>query len=152
MDRILYSGSESETESIAVKFAREIGIGNVIALSGNLGVGKTVFARGFARGLGVEDIISSPTFNLIKEYHIENDTWFFHLDLYRINDSDAALAFGVDEYISDKQSVVMIEWAERIKELLPPYTICINILRKSDKEREIRIHSKGFQSHLEMDT
>jgi tRNA threonylcarbamoyladenosine biosynthesis protein TsaE len=137
--KILSSNSEKDTENIAFDLAKQIPFGSVICLSGNLGAGKTVFARGFARGMGIEDIIPSPTFNIVKEYEAANDKWMYHLDLYRISDSDAALAFGIDEYMNDINAIVLIEWSERIEDILEPGHIIVNIERTDKGKRQIKI-------------
>lgn len=117
--------------------------GSVIALHGNLGAGKTVFARGFARGLGITQPVSSPTFTLVQEYPLENGKWLYHLDMYRIDDYRAALAFGVDEYFDDKDAVVLVEWAERVAEILPDDLYIVNIKRLDGDTREISVESPG---------
>ena len=136
-DTIYFSNSEEETEEIASKIAKKITAGCIIGLRGNLGAGKTVFARGFARGLGIDEIISSPTFTLIKEYSTGNNQWLYHLDLYRITDTNSALVFGIDEYLNDSNAIVLIEWPERIHEILPPDTIFIDIERTGKNKRKI---------------
>jgi len=137
--KTLYSTSEQDTENIAFDLARHTPFGSVICLSGNLGAGKTVFARGFARGMGIKDIISSPTFNIVKEYEASDNKWMYHLDLYRINDSDSALAFGIDEYISDANAITLIEWSERIEDILEPGRITVNIERTDKGKRQVKI-------------
>ena len=131
--------SESDTEEAAFRIASQIPSGSVIALHGNLGAGKTVFARGFARGLGISQAVSSPTFTLVQEYPLENGNWLYHLDMYRIDDYRSALAFGVDEYFDDKDALVLVEWAERVAEILPDNLFIVNIRRLDGDTREITV-------------
>ena len=143
--RIFHSNSEAETEEIGKKIAKAVKYGTVISLSGNLGTGKTVFIKGFAKGLGIKEIVASPTFNVIREHSAGDGNWLYHMDLYRINDVHCALAFGIDEYMSDKNAMTLIEWAERIEEILPPKTIHVEIKRINDTEREIKITPDIFK-------
>jgi len=139
------SSSESMTEELAAEFAKKIHAGSVIALSGDLGAGKTVFARGFARGLGISETVSSPTFTLMQEYKVAGKKglrWFYHLDLYRIEDSKAALVFGVDEYLHGTDSVLLIEWAERINDILPAGTRHVEISHAGGDRRKIKIREE----------
>ena len=98
MKQVYYTNSAEETRELAAKIAAETPNGTVFALDGNLGAGKTVFASGFARGLGITEPVSSPTFTIVQEYP-RAEGMFFHLDLYRIDNPDAALAFGIDEFL-----------------------------------------------------
>lgn len=134
-----FTNSEESTEQVAFGIAQEMQFGSLIALVGNLGVGKTVFARGFAKGLGIKGIICSPTFNIVREYPCKNNKWLYHMDLYRINDSEAALAFGIEEYISNPEAITLIEWPERISDILPADMISVEIKRLNDTDREITI-------------
>lgn len=134
-----FTNSEESTEQVAFEIAQEMQFGSLIALVGNLGVGKTVFARGFAKGLGIKDIVCSPTFNIVREYPCIDLKWFYHMDLYRINDSEAALAFGIEEYISNPDAITLIEWPERILDILPANMISVEIKRLNDTDREITI-------------
>lgn len=118
--------SAEETEAFAADLAGKLKPGTVIALHGNLGAGKTVFARGFARALGITEPVSSPTFTLVQEYPFKGGI-LYHLDLYRIDNSDAALAFGVDEFLYANDAYTLLEWSERIPELLPPHTIHLTL-------------------------
>ena len=140
LNELTKSSSEQETEDFAARLAQELKPGCVIALHGNLGAGKTVFSRGFARGLNIIEPVSSPTYTIIQEYPLTDGNWFFHLDLYRIDTPQAALAFGVDEYLESQEAYTIIEWPERIDTLLPEHTIHINI--EHDGE-ECRIISSG---------
>ena len=137
--KIFHSKSEAETEDIGRKVAKAVNYGTVVSLKGNLGTGKTIFTKGFAKGLGIKEIVASPTFNIVREHSVGNNKWLYHMDLYRINDAHCALTFGIDEYMSDKNAMTVIEWAERVEEILPPQTIHVEIKRINDTEREIKI-------------
>ena len=145
-NKIYTSNSEEETEKIASDIAKKIPYGTCIGLRGNLGAGKTVFARGFAEGMGIDDIVSSPTFTIVKEYHAGNNNWLYHLDLYRITDSNAALVFGIDEYMNDSNAIALIEWPERIADLFDEDTIFIDIERTGNESRKITITSKNIEN------
>lgn len=131
--------SYEETEALARKIASDLPAGSVIALYGDLGAGKTVFARGFARGLGITEPVSSPTFTIVQEYTAPSGINLYHLDLYRIDNPDAALAFGVDEYLYDRGAVTLLEWPERIEDILPPHTIRISIEHAGGDLRRITL-------------
>ena len=95
------SHSEAETEAYAAALARRLPPGTILTLEGDLGAGKTVFARGFARGLGITEPVSSPTYTIVQEYALPGGGGrLYHLDLYRINSPGAALDFGVDEFFA----------------------------------------------------
>jgi tRNA threonylcarbamoyladenosine biosynthesis protein TsaE len=134
---LIKSNSEKETEDFAAALARKLKPGCVIALHGNLGAGKTVFSRGFARGLNIIEPVSSPTYTIIQEYPLADNNWLFHLDLYRIDTPQAALAFGVHEYLESEEAYTIIEWPERIDTLLPAHTIHINIEHDGEGSRII---------------
>ncbi len=129
------SHSEAATEAFAAELAKKLPQGTVIALHGNLGAGKTVFARGFARGLGITEPVSSPTYTIIQEYPLPREGYFFHLDLYRIDNERAGLAFGVDEYLTDPESYALVEWPERIAGLLEESVLHLEITREADETR-----------------
>ena len=137
MKQVYYTNSAEETRELAARIAAETPNGTVFALDGNLGAGKTVFASGFARGLGITEPVSSPTFTIVQEYPRANGM-FFHLDLYRIDDPDAALAFGIDEFLYASDAISLVEWPERIEGLFPPGTIQVAIER-TDKEETRKI-------------
>lgn len=137
MKQVYYTNSAEETRELAAKIAAETPNGTVFALDGNLGAGKTVFASGFARGLGITEPVSSPTFTIVQEYP-RSKGMFFHLDLYRIDDPDAALAFGIDEFLYASDAISLVEWPERIDGLFPPGTIRVAIER-TDREETRKI-------------
>jgi len=110
--------SEADTERLGRSIAALLAPGMVVALQGDLGTGKTVLTRGVARGLGIAEPVTSPTFTVVQEYRRPDRTWLFHLDMYRINNEEEALAFGVEEYLFAPDGVTVIEWPERIAGLL----------------------------------
>lgn len=136
----IISRSEEDTASLARELAAKLPRGTVIALYGDLGAGKTVFSRAFAKAIGVTETVSSPTYTIIQEYLLDDGGYFYHLDLYRIQNSRDALAFAVDEYLNDANSYALLEWPERIEDILPPDTLIINIKHLSDTEREITVN------------
>ena len=99
----------------------------------------TVFSRGFARGLGCEDTLSSPTYTIVQEYPLPGGNRLYHMDLYRIADAGAALGFGVDEFIDDPKAYKLIEWPERIESLLPQGCVTVEITHLGDEERLLRV-------------
>ena len=133
------TSSEEETENIGKTLAMSLSKGDSVLLRGNLGAGKTVFSRGFARGLGITEPVSSPTYTIVQEYELPNGGRLYHLDLYRISGVNAALAFGVDEFLDDPQGISLIEWPDRIDGILPENAICVEIEHLSDSERRLTI-------------
>lgn len=115
----IITSNADQTRELGARLARKLHVGVVVALFGDLGAGKTVFAQGMAEGLGVLEPVSSPTFALVQQYRAPVlNGWFFHLDMYRIGDVQQALAFGIEEYLFAPDGVTAVEWAERIVELL----------------------------------
>lgn len=110
------SHSTEETENIAYEFAKTLRGGEVITLDGDLGAGKTAFTRGLARGLGITDSVSSPTFTIVNEYR-NGETPLFHFDVYRLESSDEMYDIGWEDYIS-QGAVIVIEWAKNIADIL----------------------------------
>jgi tRNA threonylcarbamoyladenosine biosynthesis protein TsaE len=124
---IFESHSQQETEGFAEKLAARAGGGSFYALIGDLGAGKTAFARGFARGLGIACDISSPTFAIINEY--QGRLPLFHVDVYRIGHLAEMGDTGYEEYFYGGFGVVLVEWADLIRPLFPPDAIIINFER-----------------------
>lgn len=120
---IVITHTLQETEELARKIASEIKGGEVLLLNGTLGAGKTTFTKGFAKALGVEKTVVSPTFTIIKEYEGTALT-LYHIDMYRIEDEDELYELGIEElYRSD--SVTVIEWNKM--EVLPEKVITLNV-------------------------
>lgn len=126
-----------QTKKLATKFAKSLVGGEKILLNGDLGAGKTTFTRFLAGALGVNDEVTSPTFTLMKEYQGKKFK-LYHFDMYRLSDASEAVEFGFDDYLlnQNKDSVVIIEWSERVKSLLKGEFIIINIDRIDDNKRK----------------
>ena len=133
---IIESFNESDTEKIGFEFGANALKGDIYCLNGDLGVGKTVFTRGFAKGLNVNDkYITSPTFTIMNEY--DGRLKLYHFDVYRIEDIDEMYDIGYEEYFFG-DGVCLIEWADIIKELIPPEAVWINIEKDLDKGWDYR--------------
>jgi len=115
--RVWDSFSEKETAQIAENLAKQVKAGDVYCLSGDLGVGKTVFTKGFAKGLGIKEPVNSPTFTIMQIYE-EGHLPLYHFDVYRIEDVEEMEEIGYEDYFYG-EGVCFIEWAELIKEILP---------------------------------
>jgi tRNA threonylcarbamoyladenosine biosynthesis protein TsaE len=140
---LLISHSPSETEAIGESFGRRASCGLVIALSGDLGAGKTQFVRGLARGLGVPGRVHSPTFTLVNEYG-GGRLPLFHLDLYRLETPEQIRAAGIDEFLAPA-GVSVIEWAERLDHCgyRLPGLASVRIEIVADQERRIFYDDSG---------
>lgn len=133
---ILFSNSEKETYEIGKKLGENAESSLVVSLDGELGTGKTVFSKGFAKGLGVEETVCSPTFTIVQEYSGGRLT-LNHFDVYRIEDEDEMFEIGFDEYIHS-DGVCLIEWGERIKGILPKDALFIKIEKENEKGFDFR--------------
>ena len=131
------SHSVSQTENFAEQLACQFSGGEVIILRGDLGAGKTHFVKGLAKGLGVDEVITSPTFALHNAY--SGRLTLNHFDFYRIIDSEEVAVLGLNEFFYDKHAVAAIEWSENIKDLLPRNCICVTIDKLDDVTRRITI-------------
>jgi len=145
---ILHTKSEKETFNLGFLIGKNIFYPSVIALIGDLGSGKTTFTQGIAKGMGIEERVKSPTFVIINEYQAPHP--LYHFDLYRIKSSDELFELGYEEYISDKNGVVVIEWAEKILNLLPPEHLEVNIKIKNFNLREIFLMPRKGKNYLEL--
>jgi tRNA threonylcarbamoyladenosine biosynthesis protein TsaE len=140
---ILVTDAE-ETIKLGEIIGKSLTPGSIIALRGGLGAGKTVLVKGVARGLGIEDEPVSPTFVIMNAY--EGAIPLYHFDLYRISGADELMGIGADEFLFG-EGVSAVEWAERIDEILPEYTIYIDVKipetdNGSENIREIKIEGK----------
>ena len=132
MIRII-SDSAAETERIGERLAAKLSGDEVIALFGGLGMGKTAFTRGLARGLGVDDGVSSPTFALVNEYR--GKIPIYHFDMYRVQSWDDLYSTGFFDYIDN--GVLVIEWSENIEGALPDNALRVTISRGEHDEQRI---------------
>ena len=130
------SSSEQETRELRKRMSQKVTPGTVISLRGSLGAGKTVFAKGFALGLGITEAIVSPTFTLVQEY--DGRLKLYHLDLYRLSGEDEFESMGGEDFLYS-DGVALIEWSEKIEDMLPDDTIFINITINEDLTRSIEI-------------
>lgn len=133
---IYESYSPEETGRMGEKLAEEAVPGQVFCLYGDLGVGKTVFTQGFARGLKITEPINSPTFTILQTYE-EGRMPFYHFDVYRIGDPEEMDEIGLDEYIYG-EGVCLIEWANLIREMLPAKVTAIRIEKDLEKGFDYR--------------
>lgn len=133
---IIESFKEEDTFEIGKGLGEEAGPGQVICLFGDLGTGKTVFTKGFAKGLGITTHVNSPTFTILQVYD-EGRIPLYHFDVYRIDDVEEMYEVGFDDYIYG-DGVSLIEWANIIEEILPEDRITINIEKDLDKGFDYR--------------
>ena len=144
-----YSGSLADTIKIASDFAKTLKGGDVVALYGELGSGKTTFVQAVAKALGIRKQIVSPSFILVRSYEIpKNNTSksagrLVHIDLYRLESADDLRSVDFSELASDSGNLVMIEWAQKAKRVLPEKRIDIHIVYKGEGEREIEIERRA---------
>lgn len=129
--------SATETEQVAENFAQTLVGGEILLLKGDLGAGKTHFVKGLAMGLGIDDVVTSPTFALHNVYF--GRLTLNHFDFYRIENSEEAEMLGLNELFYDKNAVSAIEWSERVADLLPPNCITVAIDKVSDSVRTITV-------------
>jgi ATPase, YjeE family len=133
---IIETNSERETYELGVKMGRDAAAGQVYTLIGDLGVGKTVFTKGLAAGLGIGEPVSSPTFTIVQIYE-EGRLPFYHFDVYRIGDVEEMEEIGYEDYIYGG-GVSLIEWADLIEEILPEHYTQIRIEKATEKGFDYR--------------
>lgn len=132
--------SRRQTVLLGERIGRSLNPNDIVALSGELGAGKTTLAQGIAKGLGIKDWVTSPTFTIINEF--KGTINLYHVDLYRIGKIEEALEVEIEEYFT-KGGVTVIEWSEKIRPLLPAGMIDIGIKMVSENDREFEI--KGLK-------
>lgn len=132
----MYSAGAQETFEIGRMLAQKASAGEVYCLNGDLGTGKTVFSQGFAKGLGIDEVISSPTFTILKEYP-EGRLPLYHFDVYRIGSDDEMDEIGYYDKI-DGDGVCLIEWSELIKDILPEHYYRLEISKDTSKGFDYR--------------
>jgi tRNA threonylcarbamoyladenosine biosynthesis protein TsaE len=133
---IYETNSPDETRALGEKLGKEAKPGEVYTLTGDLGVGKTVFTQGMARGLGITESVCSPTFTIVQIYE-EGRLPFYHLDVYRISDIEEMEEIGYEDYFYGN-GVALVEWAELIEEILPQKRTAITIEKDLEKGFDYR--------------
>lgn len=126
-----------DTFSLGEKLGKTVKGGTVICLNGDLGVGKTVFTQGFAKGLGIDEPINSPTFTIVQEYHTGRLP-FYHFDVYRIGDISEMDDIGYEDYFFG-DGVCLVEWACLIEDIIPEDAIAVTIEKKLEKGFDYRL-------------
>ena len=138
--------SKEETIALGEYLATRLPDGCVLALTGDLGAGKTTLVRGIAKGLGIKEVVQSPTFNIMKIY-LKGNRPLIHIDAYRLADIDTDI--GLDEYIGYETGITVIEWPNYIEKLLPKETIYVTITNLGDDNRQLSFDVKD-KSFLEV--
>lgn len=133
--------NQNKTMQIAQKIAKQLSKGDIIVLTGELGAGKTKFVEGFLEYFGLQDEISSPTFNIVNEYN-SDDVNIYHFDVYRLEDIDEFYAIGGEEYF--EKGICLIEWGEIIQEILPKDYIQIIFKKDTLDENKRLLEFKVF--------
>jgi tRNA threonylcarbamoyladenosine biosynthesis protein TsaE len=147
-DLVVVTNDPAETRSLGARLGAVARAGDVLAVSGDLGAGKTELAKGFGAGLGVAETVASPSFVLMAEH--AGRLRFFHLDLYRLDGPDAAIGAGLlDE--REEEGVTLIEWAERLGDELPPARLDVAIAIEGDACRRIHLRATdpGLRRYLD---
>ena len=129
---IFVSNSREQTEAFAKEYAKTLRAGDVVLLDGDMGAGKTVFSKGVAEGLGIQEEVTSPTYAYMNDY----DGRLFHYDCYRIESPEQAEALGLADYF-DMGGICLIEWAQNIAPLLPRTVKRVKITKLDETRREI---------------
>lgn len=138
------SNSPAETEALGEALAARLTAGTVVAFTGDLGAGKTAFTRGLARGLGVPDRVTSPTFTIVNEYE-GGRLPLFHFDMYRLGSADDLFDIGWEDFLR-RGGVCAVEWSETVQEALDADTIYVDIRRGAeDNQRVLTIRGPGFE-------
>ena len=131
--------NETETEALGARLASVLSSGAVVAYQGGLGMGKTAFTRGLARGLNYKGRVTSPTFTIVNEYE-GGRLPLFHFDMYRLADADALFDIGWEDYL-DRGGICAVEWSEQVADAMPEDTVYVTIARcpEADNRRMITI-------------
>ena len=144
VNKVFITNSSRATQKLGHDFGRVLEKGDIVCLYGNLGSGKTTFTQGLAEGLGIKEKIISPTFIIIRSHKLRikdeglmiND--FYHIDLYRIENEKDLEGLGIEEIINNKDNIIVIEWAEKLKNYLPQKRIDIKLSYEKNNSRKIK--------------
>ena len=136
--------SADETQALGTKLAKRLQPGDVIAYFGDLGAGKTALTRGIAQGLGITDIVTSPTYTIVNEY-LTGRLPLFHFDMYRLGSSDELFDIGWEDYLA-RGGVCAVEWSENVADAMPAGTVYVTIERSAEGENARVITVTGGKS------
>ena len=139
LERQLICPLEADTARVGGLLAKSLTAPAFIALFGGLGAGKTVFTRGFGEALGAADV-ASPSFMIVREH--DSEPRLLHFDAYRLSGAEELAAVGFDDYLRQR-ALIVLEWAERVPELLPPERLDIHIEGSGQEERRLRLVARG---------
>ncbi len=147
MSKLFFTKSAKQTQNAGRGLAKNIlrkktgKKAAILALKGNLGSGKTTFAQGMAKGLGIKEKITSPTFVIIKKFQVPGFKFqeFYHIDCYRVKNEKELIGLGIKEIINNPENIVVIEWSERAKKILPKSAVKINFEFIDEKTRKLMI-------------
>ncbi|MGN0748832.1 MAG: tRNA (adenosine(37)-N6)-threonylcarbamoyltransferase complex ATPase subunit type 1 TsaE [Christensenellales bacterium] len=131
------TNNRDETLNFAENLAKQIVAPKIIVLSGDLGAGKTTFSKGFAKGLGISETITSPTFTLLNEY--SGDKNLYHFDMYRLSSKEEAYELGFENYFENNDGIILVEWAENVKGLFTPPYLKILIEKIDENKRKFTL-------------
>ncbi|MDD3861522.1 MAG: tRNA (adenosine(37)-N6)-threonylcarbamoyltransferase complex ATPase subunit type 1 TsaE [Candidatus Gracilibacteria bacterium] len=135
--------NETETQKLAENIAEKVKKGGVICLFGDLGSGKTTFAKGFAKALGIDSFsVKSPTYTYIRDYPLGKNK-FYHIDLYRLETIDELLLQEIEEFLINEKNVIIIEWADKLKDYLPKKRIDICLEYLDENSRKINVFEQN---------
>lgn len=141
MEKIYLSASPEDTDQIAIDLVKELTPGATICLMGDLASGKTTFTQSIGKQIGLNRVIS-PTYMIMKEYRVKNHQFIenlFHLDLYRLNSKEDIKSFDLDEIWGKRENLVIIEWPEKILDVLPKNHYLISFKQTGPTQREIKV-------------
>lgn len=138
--------NEKETMLIAEKFGKSLFAPCVVSLDGDLGAGKTTFVKGLAKGLGIKENITSPTFTILNNYQTKDNKPLYHFDLYRLNDKEEFYSLGFEQYfdLTVLKGITVVEWASNCENILPMRHFLVKITKVSNTNRLIEITPKGL--------
>jgi len=139
----MISNSAEDTYDLGCEIGKWLERGQLILLSGDLGTGKTIITQGICAGIGVEEDVTSPTFNLINEY--EGELSVYHMDLYRLENEEELGDLGFEDYLEDK-GIIIIEWPDIVYNIIPADFLYVKIRRISTEKREITLKAEGERS------
>lgn len=143
--KVFITQNFSETQKVGENLGKSLKKGVVIALYGELGSGKTTFIQGFAKGLGIKERIISPTYTIVRRHEVSSRykassiKYFYHIDLYRIEERDNPKELGIEELMSNSENIVAIEWAERMSKFLLKERIDIYFEYLDENKRKITV-------------